>query len=72
MDFQNLNGVWKLKRFCTTCIELIFKFFFSVNSFFYHFDFQERKMHLNNLVLETLFLGDHSLTFDLCLLDDKF
>ena len=28
MDFTNLNGVWKLKRFCITsaCIELIFKF----------------------------------------------
>ena len=25
-DFQNLNGVWKLKRFCITCIELIFRF----------------------------------------------
>ena len=26
MDFKNLNGVWKLKRFCINCIELIFKF----------------------------------------------
>ena len=31
MDFNNLNGAWKLKRFCITCIELIFKFFFSVS-----------------------------------------
>ena len=26
MDFKNLNGVWKLKRFCISCMELIFKF----------------------------------------------
>ena len=26
MDFKNSNGVWKLKRFCITCINLIFKF----------------------------------------------
>ena len=26
MDFKNLDGVWKLKKFCITCIEFIFKF----------------------------------------------
>ena len=26
MNFKNLNGVWKLKKFCISCIELIFKF----------------------------------------------
>ena len=36
MDFQNLDGVWKQKRFGTTCMELIFvfclgEFFFSLN-----------------------------------------
>ena len=25
MDFKTLNGVWKLKRFCMDCTELIFK-----------------------------------------------
>ena len=24
--FKNLNGVWKLNRFCINCIELILKF----------------------------------------------
>ena len=26
VNFKNLDGVWKLKKFYTTCIELIFKF----------------------------------------------
>ena len=38
MDFKNLNGVWKLKRFCITCIELIFKFCVLV-SFVFSFNF---------------------------------
>ena len=26
MDLKNLNGAWKLKRFCITCIKLISTF----------------------------------------------
>ena len=43
MDFKNLSGVWKLKRFCITCIELILNFFLSERcfqfEFFISFDF---------------------------------
>ena len=51
MDFKNLNGVWKLKRFYITCIELIFKFFFLGEfcfqfEIFFNFDFQMHKTHL--------------------------
>ena len=34
MDFQNLNGVYKLKRFCRFCIEFVINFLsfiFSLN-----------------------------------------
>ena len=67
MDFKNLNGVWKLKRFCITCIELIFKFLsgefcFQFESFF-HFDFQMHKTHLKSFVFEIFFIGDYSSTF---------
>ena len=33
MDFKTLNGVWKLKRFCMACTELIFKFLSWLNLF---------------------------------------
>ena len=49
MDFKNLNGVWRLKRFCIT--------FFKVE-FFFNFDFQIPKTHLKSLVFEILFIGD--------------
>ena len=67
MDFQNLHGVWKLKRFSRSCIELIFKFLsqyviFSA-SIFYYLDFQEGKIHFISFVFEILFTGNNSLTF---------
>ena len=31
--------------------------------FFYYFDFQEHKTHLNSFVFEILIIGDRSLTF---------
>ena len=67
MDFKNLNGVWKLTRFCITCIELILNFclieFRSQFEFFFYFDFQMRKNHLKRFSLKTLFTGDYSSTF---------
>ena len=33
LDFKNLDGVWKLKSFCITSIELILNFFFVLVSF---------------------------------------
>ena len=67
MDFKNLNGVWKLKKFCITCINLIFKFclseFCSQFEFFFNFDFQMRKTHLKSFVFEILFIGNYSSTF---------
>ena len=62
MDFENLNSVWKLKRFCITCIELIFTF---LPEFFFSFDFQMHKTHLKGSVFEILFIGDYSSTFHL-------
>ena len=65
MDLKNLDGVWKRKRFCITCIELIFKFlceFCFKFEFFSKFDFQMHKTHLKSFVLGILFIGDHSLT----------
>ena len=69
MDFKNLNGVWKLKRFCITCIQLILnfclsKFFFSLNLFFFfNFDFQMHKTYLKSLIFEILVIGDYNSTF---------
>ena len=74
MDFKNLNSVWKPKRFCITCFELIFKIFvlvsfvFSLN-FFFSFDFQMQKTHLKSFVFEILFVGNYISTFYLS--DDK-
>ena len=49
MDFKNFNSVWKLKRFCISCIEFIFKFCFSEFCFqsevFFDFDFKMHKTH---------------------------
>ena len=67
-DFKNLNGVWKLKRFCITCVELIFEFFvlvsfvFSLN-FSLIFNFLMHEIQLKSFVFEILFIGDYSLTF---------
>ena len=68
MDFKNLNGVWKLKRFCISCIELFFLIILSQRlcfqfEFFYNFDFQMHKTHLKSFVFEILFIGDNSSTF---------
>ena len=67
MDFKNLNGVWKLKRFCITCTELIFKFLSGELcfqfEFFINFDFQIHKTHLKSFAFEILFFGDYSSTF---------
>ena len=56
MDFKNLNGVWKLKKICITCIELIFKFcigeFCFQFEFFINFDLQMHKTHLKSFVFE--------------------
>ena len=67
MDFKNLNGVWRLKRFCVTFIELFFQFclieFCFQLEFVYNFDFQMHKTHLEYFVFEILFIGDYSSTF---------
>ena len=68
MDFKNLNNVWKLKKFCITCIELIFSNFclseFCIKfEFFFNFDFQMHKTHLKSFVLEILFIRDYSSSF---------
>ena len=44
MDSKNLKGVWKLKRFCITCIELIFKFCLSE----FCFQISNLKSYLSN------------------------
>ena len=55
MDFKNLNGVWKVKKICRSCIELIFKFclgeFCFQLEFFFGVDFQMHKTHLKALFL---------------------
>ena len=66
MDFKNLSGVWKPKRFCISCIETIFRFlsqwvWFSAWIFF-NFDFQMYKTHLKSFVFKILFIGDNSST----------
>ena len=67
MDFNNLNGVWKLKRFCMTYVELILNFCLSEFclqfEFFLNFDFQMHKTHLKSFLFEILFTGDYSSTF---------
>ena len=69
MDFENLNGVWKMKRFYMTCIELILDFclteFCFQFEFFFYFDIQIHKTHLKNFVSENLLIGDYISTFHL-------
>ena len=49
MNFENLNGVWKLKRLYITCIELIFKFFMLMSSVFsLDISSQMHKTHLES------------------------
>ena len=59
MDFKNLNGVSKLKRFCITCIELIYNFclgkFCFQFEFFFNFDFQMHKTHLKSFVFKIFY-----------------
>ena len=47
--FEKSKRRWKLKRFCITCMELIFKFcfreFYSPFEFFLYFDFQIHETH---------------------------
>ena len=66
MDFKHLNGVWKLKRFCITCIELIFQFFLSEFNFqfefFFNFDFYIHKSPSKRIFFEILSIGDYNLT----------
>ena len=55
IDFKNLNGIWKLKRFYITCIELILNlclgnFCFQFD-FLFNFDFQMHKTNLKALFL---------------------
>ena len=60
MNFKHLNGVWKLKGFCISCIELTFKFCLSefcfLFEFLFNFDFQMHKTHLKSFVFEILFI----------------
>ena len=56
MDFENLNGVWKMKRFYMTCFQF---------EFFFYFDIQIHKTHLKNFVSENLLIGDYISTFHL-------
>ena len=63
MYFKSLNGVWKLKRFCRTCVDfkifVLMSFVFSLNFFFFNFDVQIHKTHLKSYVFEFLFIGDY-------------
>ena len=67
MDFKNLNGIRKVKRFSITCIELILNFCLSEFcfqfGFFVNFDIQMHKTHLKSFVFEILFIGDYSSAF---------
>ena len=68
MDFKNLNSVWKLKRFCITCIELMFldfclRDFCFQFEFFFNFDFHMHETHLKRFVFEILFIGVTVLPF---------
>ena len=69
IDFKNLKGVQKLKRFCITCIKFLkflnfclseFRFQFE---FFFNFDFHLHKTHPKSFVFEISFIGDSSSTF---------
>ena len=57
MDFKNSNGLWKLKRFCKTCMELILnqfclsEFYFQFE-FLYDSDFQVCKTNLKRFILK--------------------
>ena len=66
MDLKAFNGVWKLKRFCMTCMELIFKLlsceFCFQFEFFFYFDCQTHKTHLKSFSFVILFIGDYSPT----------
>ena len=66
MNFKNLSGVSKQKRFCITCIELIFKIFVPMG-FVFSLNFSlilifRCKKHLKSFVFEILFTGDYSPT----------
>ena len=67
MDFKNSDGLWKLKRFCITSVELIFKLclgeFYFQFEFFFYFDFQMHKTYIKSFVFEIIFIRDHSSTF---------
>ena len=60
MNFKSLNGVWKLKTFLHHLVG---------TEFFFNFDFQMHKTHLESFAFEILFLGDYSSTF--YLFDDE-
>ena len=71
MDFQNSNGVWKLERYCRSCILLIFNFFVSV-SFIFSLNVsivsiilisRSVKPTLKRFVFNILLIGDHSSAF---------
>ena len=61
------------KRFCITCIKLIFHFcvneFCIQFKFYFNFDFQMQKTCLKTFAFEILFIGDYSSTFRF--FDDK-
>ena len=60
MDFKSLNGVWKLKRFRITYMELVFKFFLGEFCFQIEFclnlGFQMQKIHLKSFVFKIFLL----------------
>ena len=60
MDFKNLNGVWKLKRLCMTCIELVFEV--CLGEFCFQFEFclnLDFQMQKTIVIFEILFIGDY-------------
>ena len=73
MDFKTLNDVWKLKRFCTTCIELVFQFLSSCVLFSdwscLLFLLSDSLNPSKKLCFRNLPVGDYSSTF--YLFDDK-
>ena len=63
-----LNGIWNLKRFCITCIELIFRFLswwvlFSGWILLKFWFLDANKTHLKSFVFEILFIGAYISTF---------
>ena len=63
MDFENLNAIWKLKGFCISCIELIFKFL-SQLSYAFSLTFS-LLLIFRCIILKILFIEGHSSTFGL-------